>query len=63
MEWGEYESAVVPSEGSSTRIQMYLNAGRDYEAWKSDFVSDLYAVRRERGGRGRERGELWAPTC
>ncbi|EKX33574.1 hypothetical protein GUITHDRAFT_147800 [Guillardia theta CCMP2712] len=40
---GEYESAVMPSEGSSARIQMHLNAGRDYEAWKSDFVSDLYA--------------------
>ncbi|EKX31882.1 hypothetical protein GUITHDRAFT_121929 [Guillardia theta CCMP2712] len=43
VERGEYESAVMPWEGSSTRIQMHLNAGRDYEAWKSDFVSDLYA--------------------
>ena len=42
----------MPSDRSTSSIQRFLNAGRDYETWTNDFVSDLYAVRSLEGREG-----------
>ncbi|EKX44181.1 hypothetical protein GUITHDRAFT_109966 [Guillardia theta CCMP2712] len=61
----EYKSAQVPSDRSTSSIQRFLNAGRDYETWTNDFVSDLYAKSKEGMERlyalGRELERMYQP--
>eukprot|EP00960_Hanusia_phi_P047709 758537-Hanusia_phi.AAC.4 len=58
VEQKEFETCLSPLHSTHAMFSKHLSAKRDYEAWTSAFVSDLYAVRGEGRGRGRRVWEV-----